>query len=113
MAARSTRVTIHNQTDQVLTHISDSLSHGEWTDPLTPQGSIAPGAVAWWQSESNGVATGTEGRAAYRIGDSNDQFDVHWDNPYIGTISTSRASAGPTASTSRAARTTTPRSSTP
>jgi len=88
-------VTIHNQTNQVLTHLSDSLSGGEWTEPLTPPGSIAPGAVVWWQSESDGVATGTEGRAAYRIGDSGDQFDVHWDNPFAGTNFYEQGISGP------------------
>ena len=93
MAARSTRVTIRNNTDQVLTHLSDSLSHGEWTDPLTPPGTIPPGAVVWWQSESDGA--GTEGRAAYRIGNSSDQFDVHWDNPFIGTNFYEQGISGP------------------
>ena len=95
MAARSTRITLRNETGQVLTHVSDSLSGGEWTDPLTPPASIAPGAVVWWQSESDGIATGTEGRAAYRIGDSGDQLDVHWDNPYVGTNFYEQGISGP------------------
>lgn len=95
MAARSTRVTIHNETQQVLTHLSDSLDHGEWTDPLSPPASIPPGAVVWWQSESDGIATGTEGRAAYRIDDNQHQFDVHWDNPYVGTNFYEQGISGP------------------
>jgi hypothetical protein len=35
--------------------------------PLTPPGTIPSGAVVWWQFESDGIATGTEGRAAYQI----------------------------------------------
>ncbi|WP_344804127.1 PLL family lectin [Microlunatus ginsengisoli] len=98
MAARSTRVTIHNETSQTLTHLSDSLDHGEWTDPLTPPATIPPGAVVWWQSESDGVATGTEGRAAYRIGtdpQGGGQFDIHWDNPYAGTNFYEQGISGP------------------
>jgi hypothetical protein len=45
MAARSTRVTIRNQTGQALTHLSDHLDHGEWTEPLTPPASIPAGAT--------------------------------------------------------------------
>src|SRR5438045_3666579 len=69
MAARSTRITVRNQTGAHLRHVSDSLDHGEWTDPLTPPQEIPPGATMWWQSESDGIATGTEGRATYDIVD--------------------------------------------
>ena len=55
MAARSTRVTVRNQTDVTLHYIDDSLEHGIWTDPLSPPAEIGPGATMWWQSESDGI----------------------------------------------------------
>lgn len=68
MAARSTDVIFHNLTDQPLAKLEDGLDHGEWTDPWQPPNSIAPGATAEWRSESNGIATGTEGHVRYRVG---------------------------------------------
>ena len=61
MAARSTRVTVRNQTGKFLRHLDDSLDGGQWTEPLRPPPEILPSQTAWWQSESDGVATGTEG----------------------------------------------------
>ncbi len=95
MAARSTRVTIRNQIGLPLRHIDDSLDHGEWTDPLTPPGEIPSGQTMWWQSESDGVATGTEGRARYRIGDTGDVITFHWDNPFVGTNFYEQSITGP------------------
>jgi hypothetical protein len=51
--------------------------------------------VQWWQSESNGIATGTEGRAVYRIGNSADLVSFHWDNPFAGTNFYEQAISGP------------------
>ena len=61
MAARSTRVTVRNQTDKFLRHLDDSLDGGQWTEPLRPPAEILPGQTVWWQSESDGITTGTEG----------------------------------------------------
>ncbi len=95
MAARSTRVTIRNQTGVTLRHVDDSLDHGEWTAPLTPPAEIPPGATVWWQSESNGVATGTEGRTHYAIVGSNDALTFHWDNPFVGANFYEQSVSGP------------------
>jgi hypothetical protein len=77
MATRSTRVTVRNQTNVTLHHIDDSLEHGIWTDPLSPPAEIGPGRTMWWQSESDGVATGTEGHARYAVVGSNDIVTFH------------------------------------
>lgn len=95
MAARSTRVWIHNETSHPLIHESSSLSHGIWTSSRRPKARIEPGAKDGWQSESNGVATGTEGRARYRIGDTGQYVDLHWDNPFVGPNFYEQNAGGP------------------
>src|SRR5690348_17468067 len=95
MAARSTRVTVRNQTGVTLHHIDDSLEHGIWTDPLSPPAEIGPGATMWWQSESDGVATGTEGHARYAVVGSNDIVTFHWDNPFVGANFYEQSVTGP------------------
>jgi hypothetical protein len=53
----------------MLTLTASSPDHGDWTPGRwTPAPSIAPGASVGWQSESDGIATGTEGTATYGIG---------------------------------------------
>ncbi len=70
MAARSTDVVFHNQTDFALVKVEDGLDHGIWTDPWQPPGVIGPHADGEWRSESDGVLTGTEGHVRYRVGSS-------------------------------------------
>jgi hypothetical protein len=65
MAARSVFVNLVNRSDAVLIRTSGSLSHGIWTHQ--PPLRIEAGAKQTWQSESNGVATGTEGEVSYDI----------------------------------------------
>ena len=67
MAARSTRITLHNESSTRLRLIDSSLDHGEWSDSLRPPDVIDPSSTVHWQSESAGIATGTEGRATYLI----------------------------------------------
>lgn len=88
MATRSTRIVFHNQTGFSLTKTEDGLSHGEWTDPWYPADVINPDSVTEWRSESDGVATGTEGSARYAINDGHGaSVYVHWDNPFLGSNS--------------------------
>ena len=84
MATRSTKVTVRNRTNFSLTRLNDHLDGGIWTEPLRPPEVIPPGATMWWKSESDGVATGTEGRAAYAVGDSGSTVTWHWNNPFAG-----------------------------
>lgn len=85
MPARSVRVRLHNQTSTPLILQQAPLEGGEWTDGCRPAARIDPGAVAMFRSESDGVFTGTEGRAYYAIdADPGRVLYVHWDKPYAG-----------------------------
>jgi hypothetical protein len=68
MPARSTRVFLSNQTSHTLYNLGANLDHGAWTNNQSPPASIAPGAVGYWESESDGIATGTEGNISFGIG---------------------------------------------
>ena len=94
MAARSTKLTVRNLTAFPLRHVSDSLEFGIWTEPLRPPPEIPAGATMWWESESDGVAQGTEGRAEYQIGDTGVPITWYWDNPYLG-MNSYRQTVGP------------------
>lgn len=86
MAVRSTRVVFHNYTEFSLSKMEDNLPHGEWTDPWFPPDSISANNTTEWRSESDGIATGTEGSARYRINNGEDaSVYVHWNNPFDGT----------------------------
>lgn len=95
MAARSTRITLRNQTTATLRRVDDSVESGEWTDPWTPPAEIKAGSNASWQSESDGIKTGTEGRARYRIDGGPHEISFHWSNPYVGTNFYEQGVSGP------------------
>ena len=79
-AARSVKIEVQNDTGRTLNKVSESLAHGTWRD--TPPNSI--GGAGSWESESDGVATGTEGTASYNI-DGGGTVVFYWNNPYIGS----------------------------
>ncbi|MGB8379856.1 MAG: hypothetical protein WCG47_01190, partial [Dermatophilaceae bacterium] len=87
MAARSTRMVFYNDSDTTLVRIAGGLDHGIWTRQPPPQ--IPPLTNANWESESDGVLTGTEGHVDYDIqlasGQSAGTCHLYWDNPYIGS----------------------------
>lgn len=82
-AARSTDITIINNTGGQLTFAEKDLQHGIWS--TDPPGSIAARKSAKFGSESSGFMTGTEGAVAYKEGGA--IFTIRWDNPYIGSNS--------------------------
>ncbi|KAH7117319.1 hypothetical protein EDB81DRAFT_818102 [Dactylonectria macrodidyma] len=82
MPARSVQVTFQNQTDSALVLTSTDLPHGEWT--VSPPARIEPDQTANFSSESDGVATGTEGRATYQLENLAATVQLHWDNPFVG-----------------------------
>src|SRR5262249_32895286 len=90
-AARSTEVFLANLTRCDLLLVTARLDHGEWT--TQPPGLILLGDEGRWESESNGVATGTEGEADYFTQScrnpnfNNKRIHFHWDNPFIGSNS--------------------------
>jgi len=72
------------------------LSHGEWSNSgalvppenlppvsLNAEGDAVPGIV-FFESESDGAATGTEGFVDYGK-DGVGNIHIYWDNPYIGS----------------------------
>jgi hypothetical protein len=91
MAARSVSVSFVNKCDVALVSGGASLLHGIWT--TQPPARIEAGQTVGWETESNGVATGTEGTAYYDIEGlgitSRSLF--HWDNPFIGSNSYSES----------------------
>jgi hypothetical protein len=85
-AARSVQVVFHNHSDKTLTLERAELAHGIWTKQ--PPRTIGPHKQADWASESDGFATGTEGRAVYHLqGNSHAKVQLHWDNPFAGSNS--------------------------
>lgn len=80
--SRSTNVTVVNELNNDLT-VSTSLDHGEWTQGLHPPNVIRAKSRVTFQSESAGVATGTEGRATLTTGGNT--FKIYWDNPFSGS----------------------------
>jgi hypothetical protein len=60
-----------------------NLCHGDWTPGgWEPPATIPPRTEAGWQSESGGIAMGTEGWAQYDVNGTVVQF--YWDNPFFG-----------------------------
>ena len=90
-AARSVEVFLSNLTRCDLLLVTARLDHGEWT--TEPPRLILFGDEGRWESESNGVATGTEGEADYITQSCRDanfntkRIHFHWDNPFIGSNS--------------------------
>jgi Aegerolysin len=84
MAARSVSIKLRNLTDLALKRKDLHLDHGEWSDSEkdVPPEQIPAGKTVTWQSESDGVATGTEGWVLY--GTDAGDVRVYWDDPYIG-----------------------------
>src|SRR5689334_2318917 len=86
MAARSVKATLVNQADRKLVRAGEPhLDHGEWI--TEPPGSIDPGTNGEWKSESNGVATGTEGWVEYTLGGVDGKSHFGWNNPFVGSNS--------------------------
>ncbi|MFF7727141.1 hypothetical protein [Streptomyces sp. NPDC008001] len=90
-AARSTHVKFHNGTGCQLNRQSYGLDHGIWTQGQEPNATVYNKGDDYWQSESNGFMTGTEGSVTYRTsnceeGWRNDRtIRFHWNNPYAGS----------------------------
>ncbi len=87
MAARSTRFVLYNDSDTTLVRTGGGLDHGIWT--RQPPTQIQPFTNANWESESDGVFTGTEGHVDYDIqlpsGQGAGNCHIYWDNPYAGS----------------------------
>src|SRR5260370_32781947 len=89
MASRSVTINFVNNSDVALIGDSGGLRHGIWT--VQPPARIEVGTNVSWESESYGVATGTEGEVTYKIetgpGQTDGSAHFHWDNPFVGSNS--------------------------
>jgi hypothetical protein len=94
MPRRSTRITLLNNTPFTLTFLASNRCHGDWTDPWQPPSRIPPNTQGAWQSESSGIATGTEAWVKYLLNTTDSDFAtgqpclpelvyIHWDNPFV------------------------------
>ncbi|MEV0413186.1 Crystal protein ET79 [Streptomyces sp. NPDC050448] len=83
-AARSTVVRVINNSGTLLARTGAGLSHGIWTGNNLPPSLINPGANTSWESESEGVMTGTEGYANYTMAGGG-TVSIRWDNPFSGS----------------------------
>jgi hypothetical protein len=89
---RSTRISIVNNITSTLTlQAKAGPCHGSWTDGWEPPNTILANTggnlVNSWQSESSGIATGTEGWVKY-LTDDQQLVYIHWDNPFVWADST-------------------------
>jgi hypothetical protein len=82
MPVRSFEISLHNNSGFALTRTFDHLCHGIWTPALRPPDTIQNDVRAMWKSESDGVATGTEGYVKYRIEGNGDTVYLYWNNPF-------------------------------
>eukprot|EP01084_Bolivina_argentea_P262932 444863_1 len=80
-AARSVWVQFKNETAYTIKETSYGLDHGIWT--TSSPSKIPPNSTKSWQSESNGLWTGTEGYCRYEI--NGKTFRIRWNNPYAGS----------------------------
>ena len=98
MAVREFHATLKNSWDSPLVRTADDVDGGQWQEPFLPSqvpgaGRIEPSLEGEWRSESDGVATGTSGRArwATRVVDPFENppehfewFQVNWSVPFLG-----------------------------
>ena len=87
LAHISVTSTFVNNSGSALIGISDQLDHGVWTNNNVPPSRIEAGETVSWESESDGVATGTEGEVQYEIEGTSITMNVHWDDPFVGSNS--------------------------
>jgi hypothetical protein len=90
MAKRSIRVTLSNNTPYPLNLLGSAvLCGGKWTEGgWNPPAQIQPKTHGAWQSQSDGILTGTEGWVKYLIEQSDKRCFVqlvyiHWNNPFV------------------------------
>lgn len=99
-ASRSIRVNFTNNSDSALTLTKAELNHGCWAAPgnecpsltcteqagaLKPPGKITIGESLAIESESCGVATGTEFHVAYKLANGT-EMEMHYDVPFCSNV---------------------------
>ncbi|MER8042109.1 Crystal protein ET79 [Streptomyces sp. NPDC094032] len=86
-AARSTTVTLTNNSGKLLVRDGSWLGWGIWSDGMLPPSMVQPGVTAKWASESEGLMTGTEGQVTFTMTGESNKVTVYWNNPYVGSNS--------------------------
>jgi hypothetical protein len=94
MPLRSVQITLVNNTPFALTEYRAGKCHGSWAG--MPPATVGPnGAMVQWQSQDDGIFTGTEGWVKYTCPQTaftgtgtpppgaSELVYIHWDNPYI------------------------------
>jgi hypothetical protein len=96
-AQRSIQVKLTNNSDSALTLTKAQLDHGCWAScgsppfcpkngaPKEPPPTIAIGAFVEFESESCGIATGTEFHVAYKLANGT-EMEMHYDVPFCSNI---------------------------
>ncbi len=87
LAHISVTSTFVNNSGSALIGIGGQLDHGEWTNNNKPPARIEAGETVSWESESDGIATGTEGEVQYQIEGTSITMNLHWDDPFVGSNS--------------------------
>lgn len=101
-SARSVRVTFINRTSCTLALATKEAIHGVFT--INPNLSIPAGRQDFFQTDSNGILTGTEGVITYRTTSCEKSCRTvrfHWSNPYVGANSYDFNQTDPTIAGSR------------
>jgi hypothetical protein len=83
MAARSTQVVLKNLTELTFSRKDAGLEHGVWTENAYPPETVKPMKTVHWESESDGMMTGTAGHVTFKTNAG--ELYIHWNNPYAGT----------------------------
>jgi hypothetical protein len=110
MSARSVTVNFFNQLGNTkLLLVGSGLSHGEWAAGAQPPSVITPNMQVTWESDSDGVATGTQGWVRYYpvravppsqaepppMAPDSETIYFTWDNPFVGSNSYSTSAPSP------------------
>jgi hypothetical protein len=84
MPVRSFRILLSNNLEFPLNRVDHHLCHGEWTPGgWAPPATIPARTEVGWQSESAGIATGTEGWVKYRV--LTETVYIYWNNPFLSS----------------------------
>lgn len=84
-SSRSVDIRFVNTTGEALTCATAVLDGGEWSS--YPPDAVAAGDTGAWRTQSNGVATGTEGAATFGVGSATTKVEIKWNDPYVGSNS--------------------------
>ncbi|EEP81063.1 predicted protein [Uncinocarpus reesii 1704] len=96
LAAREVKCWLHNTLNVALYRDGETIAHGKWTTDMYPPEIVEAGEWAKWQTQSDGMMTGTEGTTNYKIFISDDANEVvsnaeedtvvqmWWANPFSG-----------------------------